>query len=68
MLLVVVLVIFEVCTIDLTSFSSLGDAVIRLRRTPLSKREWGEHGYASNPIELATHRLCGVRVRVRLEP
>eukprot|EP00965_Chrysotila_dentata_P104565 3453128-Pleurochrysis_carterae.AAC.1 len=26
-----------------------------------SQRGWGEQsGYASNPVELATHRLCGV--------
>eukprot|EP00965_Chrysotila_dentata_P200732 6180140-Pleurochrysis_carterae.AAC.2 len=32
-------------------------------------REWGERsGYASNAVELATHRICGVRVRARREP
>eukprot|EP00965_Chrysotila_dentata_P004185 135013-Pleurochrysis_carterae.AAC.1 len=34
-----------------------------------SLREWGErNGYASNTVELATHRPCSVRARVCPEP
>eukprot|EP00965_Chrysotila_dentata_P177310 5855654-Pleurochrysis_carterae.AAC.1 len=52
---------------DRTSFSCPVYAVAYGARPFL--REWGERsGYASNPAELATHRLCDVGVRVRLEP
>eukprot|EP00965_Chrysotila_dentata_P214037 6187989-Pleurochrysis_carterae.AAC.2 len=46
---------------DRTSFSCPGELTFAYGARP-SLREWGERrGYMRNPVELAIHRLCGVR-------